>query len=217
MVSKGFMNRILTQVERREIESIVKEVELKTSGEIVIVLARQSDDYIECYFRSLAFFSILAGISVQALDVFWPASPALLIPGEFRMLLFQGLGLCLARFRFVRALLTTQTERTQRSRLGALTAFSKMRISDTKASTGVLIYISLFERHVEILADKGIHSRVGAGFWTSEVAILVDSIRQRRLRVGLETVIREIGGKLQENFPPGPTNPNELPDTIIIQ
>jgi putative membrane protein len=96
----------------------------------------------------------------------------------------------------------------------AQAAFLRHGLTETRDRTGVLIYISLYEHRVEILADKGIHSKVGEGFWRDEVAKITRGIREKKGGAVTAQVIREIGGKLAEHFPQLADDKNELTNQV---
>jgi uncharacterized membrane protein len=96
----------------------------------------------------------------------------------------------------------------------ALAMFGKLRVWDTEHNNGVLIYLLLAERAIEIVADRGIHSRVERGQWEAVVEAMREPLRQGRFEEGLRLAIDAIEPLLVEHFPlaPGQERANELPD-----
>jgi putative membrane protein len=91
-------------------------------------------------------------------------------------------------------------------------AFHETGMVETRDRTGILIYVSLLERRVEVIADRGIHARVEDGTWNDVVERVLAGIRAGHADQGLIAGIRRCGEILAANFPPGPDDRNELPD-----
>jgi uncharacterized membrane protein len=104
--------------------------------------------------------------------------------------------------------------RTARER--AIDVFSRLRIWDTEDNAGVLIYLLLADRRVEVVADRGIHSRVGDAAWDAICGEMQSSFAAGRFEAGAILGIEAISDLLAAHFPPGEDNPNELPDTPVV-
>lgn len=98
----------------------------------------------------------------------------------------------------------------------AIDLFSQLRVWDTELNNGVLIYLLLADRDVEIVADRGIHSVVGSSVW-EEICIEMESaFHSGKFEAGVIQGIHAISGHLQRNFPRKPNLANELPDEVVI-
>jgi uncharacterized membrane protein len=104
--------------------------------------------------------------------------------------------------------------RTARER--AIDVFSRLRIWDTEDNAGVLMYLLLADRSVEIVADRGIHALVGAAAWDAICGEMQSAFAAGRFEAGAIIGIEAISDLLAEHFPPGDENPNELPDTPVV-
>ncbi len=93
--------------------------------------------------------------------------------------------------------------------------FLEQNLHLTRENTGVLVFVSLAEHYVEVIADKGINDRVQADIWDDAVIHFLSEVKAGRLASGLETIIAECGAILAENCPPRPDDENELPNRII--
>jgi len=100
----------------------------------------------------------------------------------------------------------------------ALTLFGKLRIWDTEHNNGVLIYLLLAERAIEIVADRGLHHHLDAQQWQAMIAHMGAAFRQGNFEEGLTQALEEISTVLVQHFPldPGGPNPNELPDAVLL-
>jgi uncharacterized membrane protein len=100
----------------------------------------------------------------------------------------------------------------QKPRARALDVFSRLRIWDTEENIGVLVYLLLADKAVEIVADRGIHRRVGDAAWQSICRTMEAAFRKGRFEDGAVAGINAINALLTEHFPRRGAGPNELSD-----
>jgi len=102
-------------------------------------------------------------------------------------------------------------------RTRAVGLFGQLRVWDTERNNGVLLYVGLADRAVEIVADRGIAARVEPAVWHRICQDLLEHCRQGRFEAGSVQAVRDIGALLQREFAlaPGQTRANELPDRPI--
>jgi uncharacterized membrane protein len=100
----------------------------------------------------------------------------------------------------------------------ALAMFGKLRVWDTANNNGVLIYLLLAERRIEIVADRGLNERVPPETWPRLVESMRTAFKAGEFEGGLSLAVREVSALLQQHFalPGGQTNPNELPDQPLL-
>lgn len=101
------------------------------------------------------------------------------------------------------------------SRERALDVFSHLRIWDTEHNSGVLIYLLLADRRVEIIADRGIHARVGSERWNAICYAMEYKFRADEFESGALEGIAAITALLQKHYPAKGANPNELPNRPV--
>jgi uncharacterized membrane protein len=106
--------------------------------------------------------------------------------------------------------------RGQTARARAIDVFSQLRIWDTERNNGVLIYLLLADRDVEIVADRGIHEKVGAREWEGICRKMEAAFRQADYKGGVIGGIQEVTRHLAEHFPPTGDDRNELPDKPVV-
>lgn len=94
----------------------------------------------------------------------------------------------------------------------ALEVFSLLKVWDTEDNTGVLVYVELVDRCIEIVADRGIAKRVPQAQWDAICGRMQAAFAQGRFEEGAVAGIAEIGELLAAQFPAGERNPDELPD-----
>ncbi|RXH06595.1 MULTISPECIES: TPM domain-containing protein [Bradyrhizobium] len=106
--------------------------------------------------------------------------------------------------------------RNQPARERALDVFSHLRIWDTAHNNGVLIYLLLADRDVEIIADRGIDAKVGAEGWETICQAMEADFRSGQFERGVIAGIEAVSRELARHFPPGGPHPNELPDAPVV-
>jgi uncharacterized membrane protein len=99
----------------------------------------------------------------------------------------------------------------------AVEVFSQCRVWDTEQNSGVLIYLLLADRQVEIIADRGIHARVGEAVWANICHGMETCFRGGEFERGVIEGIAAITTLLKRHVPARNTdNPNEMADTPIV-
>ena len=121
--------------------------------------------------------------------------------GELRFAVEAGLPLHFLRFN-------------ARSRAEAL--FSELRVWDTEHNSGVLIYVQLVDRRIEIVADRGIAAKVEQKEWDAICRRMEGSFRNRQYPEGAFEAIEAVTAILARHFPPREPNPDELPDKPVV-
>lgn len=104
--------------------------------------------------------------------------------------------------------------RGQSARERAIEIFSRLKVWDTEHNNGVLIYLLLADRDVEIVADRGIHARLGNAGWEPICRDMEQAFREGRFENGIIAGIKNVGSHLQRHYPA--KQPNELPDKPAI-
>jgi uncharacterized membrane protein len=99
----------------------------------------------------------------------------------------------------------------------ALSWFGKLRAWDTEHNNGVLIYLMLAERQLEIVADRGISRHVPDAHWQAVVQHLVEHLQTGDFDTGLTQALQEVSALLVQHFPlqAGEANPNELCNRVV--
>ena len=96
--------------------------------------------------------------------------------------------------------------------------FGKLRVWDTEHNNGVLIYLLLAERAIEIVADRGLARHVPEAEWRQIIQRMGLAFHEDRFEDGLTEALAEVSALLVQHFPcaDGELNPNELPDEPIL-
>lgn len=99
----------------------------------------------------------------------------------------------------------------------ALIEFYQSKIQQTKDHTGILIFISLLEREVVVIADKGISDKLSQETWKEVVDLILLGMKEKKAAQGLIKGIQRCGIVLSQHFPIQPHDKNELPNKLIIK
>jgi putative membrane protein len=203
--------------------------ERQTSGEIVTVLARQSDGYDDI---ALVWASIISFVGMSLFAIFPECTPGLYdqMTGGWGhgLTANQWLGLVIAvgvliwiaawaamLWQPLRLFLTPRSIRAARVRAKAINLFRVGAEGKTMGRTGVLLFVSLNEHRADIVADSEIATKVDAAVWGDAMAALIDHVRRGEAGKGMAEAVRQMGIVLAQHFPQDDDNPNELPDRLI--
>lgn len=200
----------LTGSEKQQLRDAIRQAEARTSGEIVTVIAGASGDYF--YYPTLwaALLAIVAPLVPMALTVSF--APLGII--ELQLLVFVLLALAF-RWPPLKRYLVPRAVKQQYCARRAREQFLAQNLHTTRGRTGVLLYVSVFEHHVELLADAGIHAKVPTGTWDGVVANFTRQVKAGQVAGGFNEAVAAIGRELAGHFPAEGANPNELPDHLI--
>ena len=217
------VQKILRPEESERIARAVVAAEEKSGGEIVTAVIAESDDY---GFREL-FFAVIAGFMILNLVTFflpsietllsarsWGAQSGILpfLPG-MAGLLAGGAAYFLAQIPAVDRLIIPGAVMAEAVRRRANRHFMESGAYDTLDQTGVLIFISILERRVELIADRGINARVGAETWNEIVASLSAGISRGELADPMVMAVEKCGDILAGHIERRQHDTNELDDS----
>jgi uncharacterized membrane protein len=106
--------------------------------------------------------------------------------------------------------------RGQDARSRAVELFGQLRVWDTEHNSGVLIYLLLADRRIEIVADRGIHNKAGGSAWQAICNEMQRSFVARRFEQGVNFGIVAISDLLAAHYPPVEGNTDELPNEPVV-
>ena len=200
-----------SEQDRARISAAIRDNEARTTGEIVCVLAANSQGHASGLLVLLA--STVAFAVPWRLMAFTALSLQSML--SLQVLVFLALLsiLCLPRVRV--ALLPRSARRALAHRV-AMEQFVSRGIARTKERTGILIFVSLAERYARIIADDGIAARVPQAEWQGAIDSLTAHMGAGRIADGFVTAIDRCGAVLAANFPSSRPERSELPDRIYL-
>ena len=197
--------------DKARITAAIHAAEKNTSGEFVAVVARASDHYV--------FVPLL-----------WSAILALLFPGacllagssmrwvhiyQIQLLIFIVLAVLLLSIPGLHLKLVPKRVKHERASRLAKAQFYTQGVQVTPHHSGVLFFVSLAERYVEIVADKGIHEKLGETHWKGIIDRFVADVRRGQVVDGFVDAIGACGAAMAKHYPPDPADINELSDGLV--
>lgn len=201
----------LSADDRQKIIDCVTETEKTTSGEIVPLISSASSDYPRAQASGALVLGLLVAIptclALGRQDI-WTGFTLFLVAYS---LAYAALAMlpCLRRIFVLKREMGDEVEE------GAMTSFFIHGLNNTRDKTGILIYISVYEKRVRILADSGINAKVDPGTWDAVVAKLSQGIKEGRQVDAICEAVKRCGALVSEKFPIKSDNTNELPNLIV--
>ena len=200
----------ITTVDHERISAAIHNAELRTSGEIVCVLARVSSDYSHVPLVWAAFAALAAP---------WPLIVLTQLSAE-RIFLIQLAVFIVATVLLsagrIRLWLVPRSVRRARAYKAAVEQFHIRGLARTQDRTGLLIFVSLAERYARVVVDDGIAAKVPQREWQSAVNLLIEHMRDGRVADGFVGAIDYCAPLLAKHFPPRVSDSNELPDRLWL-
>jgi len=192
---------------RTALTKCIREIEKRTDAELVLVVRARSQSYAAANYL---FGVLLAFVGLNFL-LFSPFDfHQIWVPIDIALLFVLGAYVS-SRSNAIRRWLTRKSVRNKAARAGAAAMFYEAGIANTKAEMGVLVYLSLLERRLELIADRGILRAVPALEWNQALAELRQAGRQPHPET-LRACLEKLGVLLAQYLPASSDNPNELPD-----
>lgn len=189
---------------------VIATIEAQTSAEVVVAVRRQSGDYraVDWLVGAVAAFGSLL------LLLFLPQSFAVeAMPLD--VLLFFLLGAVVStRSPGLQRLLTTPTSRRERLHLHAQATFVSLGVSRTRARVGLLVYVSLLERSIEVVPDLGVDLASLGSDWLAWQHALTATLAGRSDLEAFDRVLGQLGPLLARILPPTADDTDELPNAV---
>ena len=228
---------MLSPVDHARISAAVTAAEAKTTGEIVCILSQEVSRYREAPLGCAAAvalvappLALLAGLPPEALFSWalvsggrdWTSgagsglslSQVLEAFGLMQVVLF-ALVAALTSIPAVRRILTPPPLKRHRVHRAALQQFLATGLHASPSRTGVVIFASLHDRRVELLADDAIHAAVGDTAWNAAIAAVQDGMKRGRPADGFVRAVELCGEALAAHFPSSGPHANPIGDGLL--
>jgi len=217
------MTSFLNDVEKNSLRMQIAELERGSEAEIVTVIASESDTY-------------------RFIPLLWAALLSLCVPGVYllglefslsdwsngdtesasnnvyvvQVLIFL-LAALLFQFGPIQMALIPNSVKFRRAHRLALAQFIEQRVHWTDNRTGILLFVSVAEHYVEIVADKAIAEKVDNSEWQEIVNRFIAAVKQDKVANGFNQAVSDCAALVATHFPmqPGNKPPNQLRDTLI--
>jgi len=193
------------------VEAAIQKAEAGTRAELVAVVARASDDYA---------YVALAWAAALGLAAPFPFTFGLIEGGAVvahgAALAVAGVVLLLSRIDAVRRLLAPKSLMRRRAARNARAQFYAQRVRMTRDRAGVLLFVSAFERHVEIIADDNVAKAVSDAEWQAAVDVFVSTLKADGPADAMLSAVAALETTLAEKLPGGASDENELSNRLIV-
>jgi putative membrane protein len=201
----------LSDADRQRIADAVRAAERRTSGEFVTVIAPRSDVYL------VVPLLIAAAVALILPGVLWllDATHDFRALYTLQLVAFAALALLL-QWQPIAVRLVPERIKAARATRRAREQFLLRGLHRTKDRAGVLLFVSVAEHRVDLIADEGINALVPPGTWDAIVAAFIAAVRRRRVADGFVAAIEAVTAVLATHFPRAPDDTNELPDRLVV-
>ncbi len=214
--------QLFPAAEREALRLAVVDLERRTTAEIVPFVVPRSDAYAQADWKSMALGALLGSLAAAAFHRFgevWGFDPSLWI--AVPPIVGAALGWFAARLPIVARVLAGSEVIDLRVRRRAEAAFLAEELFATERREGVLLFVSLFERRVLVLADVGFRGRIGSPAWTCVALSISERLKTGGPAAALLAGVERIGVLLNDSgltFEPAATEgTNELPDDLRLE
>lgn len=215
-IMKDPAEKFLTAAERQHIEARVAEAEKRTAGEIVVMVVPSSYHYPLASMLGSLLTAMIISIAVTFLyEQFIGKESMWFFPALFSIV-FIFVHEVIRRVPLLKRIFVTRSDMREEVEEAAIQTFYYRDLNQTVDHTGILIYISLFEHHVRVIADKGINDRVNKDAWQEIVTTIVGGIHAKTQAAAIATAVDRCADILSTHFPLKAGDRNELSDEVII-
>lgn len=214
-----WLRKYLNESDLVNIESAISNIEKHTSGEVVPMIVHRSSVirmtpvivFVLLFTMMNIFFEFIYQttffVSLNQSIIFY-------IFGIVLCIIFSYL---LASFNFVQRLFVHPLDRDYQSNQRALFEFYNLGLNKTDGSTGILLFVSIMDREVVILADKGINEKIKPESWIELKNQMILNLKNKKMGLGFTQAIEACGEILKVHFPVSAENKNELMNKLIIK
>lgn len=201
--------KMLSPGDQAQIAAAIAELERRSSAELVVVVAQRSARYAAYSALGAACAALLAGWTAAFIEPALPAAHFALLQG---LLLIGGAALCYLTPLGV-MLVPTGVKQARAAALARM-EFANLVNDRTRHKDGMLLFLSLAEHYIEIIADDTIAAVIPQERWQQMVSQFVAKTNGGRIGDRLHGLVKECGAILAEHFPAQPGQANELADRV---
>jgi putative membrane protein len=210
------MKPFINPEDQARIEAAIHAAESRTRAELVAVVAERSDDYRYVVIAWAAVIGLALPFpwSLGLITGPWAIPPGMWVHGV-SLGAFLAI-LALGQLDPIKRLLTPKRLMHRRASRFARAQFYAQRVRMTRERAGVLLFISAFEHHVEIIADENAAKAVTDAQWNKAVEAFVATLQASGPAEAMAAAVAILDKTLSEALPGGGGDTNELPNRLII-
>jgi putative membrane protein len=212
------MIKNLSDNERSRLDRLIADAEKRTNAQIVLAVIKRSDDYTELPWKAFALSASLAGLVIVLLNFmlnFWVSYTTIII--DVMVMLSTGALFTLLTIfipRFARIFLSAHRAEAEVKQY-AESLFLRRELFATSRRIGILLLVSLFERQVILLPDKGLSSRLTKDAMQDIIESMMQPLMHNELNRALESGLKALSKTLELTTQDRGNSKNELSDQII--
>lgn len=201
------------------LEAAVQQSELRTTAEIVPVVVSQSSSYRQAQVTwcLLGLMVALIVSDVSALSLHWELTYGPILEFAAIFAIAFATSFIVPGSFWLRRVLTIKSEEFEQCFKRARLEFYENRVHDTKDKDGVLIFVSILEHQVIVLADEAVAQKLPPETWDRVVDEVVRGLKQKDLALGFKNGIAACADLLAGAFPVKSNSGNELCNKVIIK
>lgn len=212
----AWIYKYLSEEEIKKIEDTIARVEESTSGEIVPVIVKRSSTVGHVPLTLTLLITLLLVIAeLPFSDWLWVTPWVYLWP--FLLVAIYYISHVLGKILWIQKILVPEKDEVDQVHQRAHLEFFANKVNRTKHGTGILIFVSVMEQKVVILADEGISKKLPEDTWNDVLVQLRGNLRHKQWAKGFVEAIESCGEHLKTHFPNGTTNDNELKNHLVIR
>lgn len=202
--------------DQARIEAAIQAAESRTRAELVAVVTERSDDYRYVVIAWAAVIGLALPFpwSLGFITGPWSIPPGMSVHGV-SLGAFLAV-LALGQFDAVKRVLAPKSLMRRRASQFARAQFFAQRVRMTRERAGVLLFVSTFERHVEIIADDNAASAVSDAQWQFAINAFVETLHSSGPADALSNAVAILDKTLSEALPGSANDDNELPNRLIV-
>lgn len=201
---------LLSTNERKSLVEAIDKAEKTTSGDIVAVVLKESDEYLYIPLLWSAGLALFAPAVIGLLGLDW--SLLAIYGAQIGVFVVSNL---LFQLSPLKGLLLPSSVKHRRANRNARTLFFDHGLHATPDNNAIMIFVSELEHHVEIIADHGINAQVPDGYWQELVNELTSQIRAGKSLNGLVHAVEQCGDLLTRHFPSDDLRDGSLSNDVI--
>ncbi|WP_321313085.1 TPM domain-containing protein [Halarcobacter sp.] len=195
--------------EKEQIQEEIKTLETKSSAELVAVITKYSSSY---RFETLVF-SLLISVFISIILLFADIDTIKFF--QIQVLSFFALFFLTSSFKKILLTFLPKKYKYEKASINAKKEFYNLGIKDTKTKLGIMFYVSIEEKYVEIITDTGIKSKISDNYWQDIVNEFIKDVKNNQFSIGYKKAIKECSETLIKSFPIQDNDKNELSNEVI--
>ena len=199
---------LLTEKQKDELKDRIRQIETRTDAEIVMVLAKRSDNY--GYAPTL--FAACTSMLIPLVSLYWPFWLSTSEVVSIQLIAFIVLTILFRIPNLLRLVVPRRTKYFRASNM-AMRQFLTQRVHTTQDNLGCLIFVSELERYIEIVSDHGL-AEIDNAIWENAVTNAIPLLKQGEIESSFVNTIETVGSVLIEHFPASKEKKG-LPDHLI--